>query len=85
MIERKTYLEAVDEMSSPDKFDLTKIDLTIKAVWKMMTQAEALLFSNTGVLRELKWYNILTWINLARLAHTFVTDVIKIWKPNKAL
>jgi hypothetical protein len=78
----KEYNSIVDEIKGTieaGNFELNKLDRTIAAVWKFLTAASVVLVKD-GKIVKLKWFNLLAYIKLAKLAYELINEIIEIWK-----
>jgi hypothetical protein len=78
----KEYKSIVDEIKGTieaGNFELNKLDRTIAAVWKFLTAASVVLVRD-GKIVKLKWFNLLAYIKLAKLAYEMINEITDIWK-----
>jgi hypothetical protein len=78
----KEYNSIVDEIKGTieaGNFELNKLDRTIAAVWKFLTAASVVLVKD-GKIVKLKWFNLLAYIKLAKLAYEMINEITDIWK-----
>jgi hypothetical protein len=78
----KEYKSIVDEIKGTieaGNFELNKLDRTIAAVWKFLTAASVVLVKD-GKIVKLKWFNLLAYIKLAKLAYEMINEITDIWK-----
>jgi hypothetical protein len=78
----KEYKSIVDEIKGTieaGNFELNKLDRTIAAVWKFLTAASVVLVKD-GKIVKLKWFNLLAYIKLAKLAYEMINEITEIWK-----
>lgn len=80
---KQEYENITSEMMGPGKFDLDKISRTIKEVWYFMTMAGNYIIVD-GHVKKLRWYNLLTWIDLAKLAYDLIGRITEIWKTENS-
>lgn len=80
----KEYRNVVDDIKTSfesGNFELNKLDLTIKAVWKFLGAASLVLVKD-GKIVKLKWFNLLAYIKLAQLAYELINEITEIWKKS---
>lgn len=60
-------------------FSNDKISSTLKEVFELLQDISELLIVD-GVLRKVRWYNIMEWWKMANLLYHFAVRIIEIWK-----
>jgi hypothetical protein len=77
--EYRGVVDDIKDAFESGKFEANKVDRTIAAVWTFLTAASVVLVKD-GKIVKLKWFNLLAYIKLAKLAYDLINEITEIWK-----